>query len=66
MRDTLSASHPVLAVEMHRGVDRNVLLQLLAGLGYSLPGEPVAGPGAHPNAYYEDDCSYCFFPKPAC
>jgi FkbM family methyltransferase len=62
MRDALRASRPVLVVEIHHGVDRTVLLQLLSDLGYGRrPGATEVPDGTHGSDYL-DDRSYCFLP----
>jgi hypothetical protein len=52
-----------LVVEVHRGVDRVLLLDLIETAGYSrqaMPIEPVAG---EVESRYVDDRSYAFEPR---
>lgn len=62
MRDALRSSRPVLVLEIHHGVDRTVLLQLLSDLGYARRAEALEGQGQSNGAHYLDDRSYCFLP----
>ncbi|MDQ6897998.1 MAG: FkbM family methyltransferase [Candidatus Dormibacteraeota bacterium] len=55
MARTLQTFRPLLVVEIHRGVDRRALLELLASIGYPGTGEPIGG-----GRDLADDCSYCF------
>jgi FkbM family methyltransferase len=62
MHETLLRQQPKLVVEVHRGVDRGALLDLLGGAGYSrvpIPVEPAAR-GTVPSII--DDRSYEFVP----
>lgn len=62
MRDALRSSRPVLVVEIHHGVDRTVLLQLLADLGYGRGQDAPEMPDGNDGSSYLDDRSYCFLP----
>ncbi|MFC2030397.1 FkbM family methyltransferase [Chloroflexota bacterium] len=62
MKDTLRAFRPKLVVEVHQGVDRGELLDLIEGAGYvrqAVPIEPVEG---ETDPLYLDDRSYAFLP----
>jgi FkbM family methyltransferase len=59
MRRMLLRDHPKLVVEFHRGVDRKVALDLLAGVGYDT--EPYAVEGGS-SGEIADDKSYAFEP----
>jgi FkbM family methyltransferase len=59
MADVLERHHPKVVIELHAGVDRSVILNLLAGLNYRTRGraiEPQRGDE------YIDDRSYVFVP----
>lgn len=63
MMTLLKAQHPKLVIEVHTGVSRPGLLDLMAQAGYSpraLPVEPVAG---ETTAQFVDDKSYAFLPQ---
>ena len=62
MHDALRSSRPVLVVEIHHGVDRTVLLQLLADLGYGRRPDASEVPDEDHGSSYLDDRSYCFVP----
>jgi FkbM family methyltransferase len=62
MRDALRASRPVLVVEIHHGVDRADLLQLLSDLGYGRRPGATEVPDETHGSDYLDDRSYCFLP----
>jgi hypothetical protein len=48
-------------VELHAGVDRNQLLDLLEGCGYPRHGTPVThGSDREPQPLYLDNASYAF------
>ena len=54
---------PKLVIEVHRGVDRRALLELLGSVGYTHGGVPVErGPG-EAEAAFLDDRSYHFTPR---
>lgn len=62
MSKTLAEYRPKLVIELHRGVERQSVLALLADLGYpepAIPIEPVPGETA---PRYLDDHSYAFTP----
>jgi hypothetical protein len=62
MRDTLRAERPLLALELHHGVDRQAVLGVLGDAGYStqaIPIEPVPG---ETEARFHDNHSYAFHP----
>jgi FkbM family methyltransferase len=63
MRTTLAEHQPKLVIELHHGVDRTALLELLQSVGYSALAEPVEPPadGAAPGLL--DDHSYAFAPS---
>ena len=52
---------PRLVLEVHRGVDRHALLDLLEAAGYGRMGQPVETQG-ETSALYLDDRSYSFTP----
>jgi FkbM family methyltransferase len=58
MRDHLANSMPTLVVELHSGVDRTKIVDLLQTLGYRSAGMPVSG--GPPGPPYLDDHSYVF------
>jgi len=51
---------PPLVVEVHHGVDRGVLLDLLESVGYARLGQSVEAGGDAASPLYLDDRSYCF------
>ena len=55
----LRRHRPKLAIEFHRGVSRDEILELLAGAGYSRLGLPIE-PAGEPAPGYSDDKSYAF------
>ncbi len=60
MSDLLAEFKPKLVVELHRGIDRRHLLDLIESLGYSrtaIPVQPLAG---ETEPQYLDDRSYYF------
>lgn len=59
MTGMLMASHPLLVIEFHRGVDRREILGLLRQCGYSEITKPIE-PGS---GGLLDDKSYVFVPK---
>jgi FkbM family methyltransferase len=64
MREALSEYRPKLVIELHHGVDRRGVLELLAACGYTKPAtaiDPVPGEAA---PRYLDDHSYAFVPSP--
>jgi hypothetical protein len=63
MGGLLRAQKPALVVELHRGVDRARLLEILIAAGYSREAAPIdAVPGGR-SAPLADDCSYAFVPS---
>ncbi len=63
MEQVLREFSPKLVVEVHQGVNRDRLLDLLETLGYgrvARPIEPAEGEGV---PRYLDDRSYCFLPR---
>lgn len=62
MRQALRGSRPLLVLEIHHGVDRTVLLQLLSDLGYARPPEALEVPDESNGAHCQDNQSYCFLP----
>jgi FkbM family methyltransferase len=62
MRQTLSRWKPKLAVELHQGVSRQQLLDVLANVGYPQPGYPIEPLPGETAPLYADDRSYAFFP----
>jgi FkbM family methyltransferase len=61
MAELLRAHAPRLCVELHAGVDRNQLLDLLEGCGYPRHGTPVThGSDREPQPLYLDNASYAF------
>ncbi|HTF70105.1 MAG TPA: FkbM family methyltransferase [Edaphobacter sp.] len=62
MRELLRQHKPKLAIELHLGVSRPVVLELLASLGYSRPGKPIEPLPGESVPQYVDDRSYEFLP----
>ncbi len=60
MSDVLKVSKPKLVVEVHHGVDRSELVDLLEALGYSRRGVPIGSDVGEPEPLYHDDRSYAF------
>lgn len=61
MKGLLKAYHPKLAIELHSGVDRTALLDLLESCGYSRQGKPVYSvPGEEQEPQYYDNLTYAF------
>ena len=52
--------HPKLVIEVHRGVDRGRLIDLLESFGYSRVGLPIDPAPNETEAQYLDDRSYCW------
>lgn len=65
MRELIRRFRPKLVVEVHHGVDRSDLLDLLESLGYSRQGQPVEPLPGEVTPQYLDDRSYAFVPLPA-
>lgn len=62
MTGVLRAFTPRLVVEIHHGVDRRTLFDLLERVGYSREGEPVEPAPREATPLYLDDRSYAFSP----
>jgi hypothetical protein len=62
MTGTLRDQHPKLVIELHSGVDRGRLTELLSTAGYCIPGSAVDLVPAQTEAMYADDHSYAFEP----
>jgi hypothetical protein len=61
MTELLKLYHPKLVIELHSGVDRTVLLDLLERCGYGRQGTPVRLiPGEELGPQYHDNLSYAF------
>ena len=60
MSRLLSKWKPKLVVEMHKGVDRSELLDVIKAIGYSPNGSPVEPVIGEAEAQYLDDRSYIF------
>jgi FkbM family methyltransferase len=61
MRGLLKRYHPKLAIELHSGVDRVALLDLLESCGYSRLGKPIYSvPGEEREPQYYDNLTYEF------
>jgi len=63
MQEMLRRSKPVIAVELHKGVDRSAILTVLAECGYATAGEPIDSSEISGPPEYRDDCSYAFRPQ---
>ena len=63
MTGILRQYKPKLAVEFHKGVDRKQVLDLLAEIGYSLPGLAIEPGRGEAVPQYIDDRSYAFLPS---
>ncbi|MGA2578125.1 MAG: FkbM family methyltransferase [Bryobacteraceae bacterium] len=62
MRQTLRRFRPKLAIELHEGVSRQEVLDLLSSVGYPLPGLPIEPLGGETAPLYADNRSYAFLP----
>lgn len=60
MSDLLRLQKPALVVELHRGVDRARLLELLVGAGYSPAATRIDASPEQSRTTFSDDCSYAF------
>jgi len=60
MLNVLKSFKPKLVLEIHQGVDRNELLNLIAASGYSLHATPIQPVPGEVEAQYIDDMSYAF------
>jgi FkbM family methyltransferase len=65
MSKMLGLHVPKLVVEFHSGVGRRPILELLAHVGYRLPGKPIDPLAGESEAAYHDDRSYSFDPRSA-
>ncbi|MGA8595839.1 MAG: FkbM family methyltransferase, partial [Bryobacteraceae bacterium] len=64
MRSILTAHTPKLVIELHRGVSRRAVLDLLDECGYEPHGEPIYNlPDELSGPQYRDDRSYVFLSK---
>jgi FkbM family methyltransferase len=63
MERTLTAMRPKLVIELHRGVDRAAVLELLRSVGYSAAPVPVQPAAGESTAQLLDDRSYAFVPN---
>jgi FkbM family methyltransferase len=64
MRSVLAAYTPKLVIELHRGVSRTAVLDLLDECGYEPHGEPIYNlPDERSGPLYCDNRSYAFFSK---
>lgn len=61
MPQLLKEHHPKLIIELHQGVDRNALFDLLEECGYQRGGLPVCK-GSQADLY-QDNLSYAFVPR---
>jgi hypothetical protein len=52
--------HPKLVVEVHKGVPRNTLLDLIESLGYSQRAVPIEPAEGEEEPLFLDDRSYAF------
>jgi hypothetical protein len=62
MACTLEAWKPTVAVEFHRGVDRQQIISLLALLGYAAEPTPIDPDHTWTAQQLRDDHSYAFVP----
>lgn len=60
MKEVLNEKKPKLVVELHSGVNRSEILDLLSSLGYSKNGIPIAPIYGELEPQYIDDHSYAF------
>jgi FkbM family methyltransferase len=60
MSDLLRRQRPALVVELHRGVDRARLAELLVDAGYSPEAVAIDASADQPEAPLHDNCSYAF------
>lgn len=63
MANTLRTNRPKLALELHAGVSRGEVLDLLSSLGYSRQGVPIEPLAGETQATYADNRSYEFLPS---
>jgi FkbM family methyltransferase len=64
MSGLLREQNPALVVELHRGVDRTRLLEILVAAGYSPEAMPIDPDPNERSATLCDDRSYAFLPSP--
>lgn len=62
MRSVLMAHSPLVALELHTGVDREAVESLLRDCGYRVPGVPLDPSSKDPEEYL-DDHTYVFLPS---
>jgi FkbM family methyltransferase len=62
MIETLQRHKPKLVIEVHRGIDRNELLDLIESVGYSRRAKPIEPVEGEVEPSYVDDHSYIFIP----
>jgi len=60
MVETLRADHPKVVVEVHAGVNRVEMLDLLVNVGYEHRGQPIEPVMGEVEAQYVDNHSYAF------
>jgi FkbM family methyltransferase len=65
MANTVRKYRPKIVVEVHEGVDRRVLLELISSLGYSIEATPVEPVDGEHAARFIDNRSYAFRPAQA-
>jgi FkbM family methyltransferase len=65
MSGVLRRYKPKLALELHPGVSRQAVLDLLATMGYTRPGSPIEPLPGESAPHYVDDRSYEFLPDVA-
>jgi hypothetical protein len=62
MTDTLRRFKPMLVIEVHRGVNRDILLKLVAEMGYEARPLSIESGYAKEELHLLDDTSYLFMP----
>lgn len=60
MRGSLRSFQPRVALEFHKGVDRQAILCTLAECGYGMPGTPIEPVAGEATPRYLDNRSYAF------
>ena len=65
MERSLKECKPKLALELHQGVDRRALLQILESCGYDCEATPIEPAAGETSAQYLDNHSYEFRPRSA-
>jgi hypothetical protein len=63
MTSVLARWKPKLAVEVHPGMDRRALLDVIEAAGYGRRGTPIEPVEGETEACYVDDHSYAFQPN---